>query len=184
MWKLTRWEDTTPTVQAKDVQNLWCLPIVGLSSRQTKLQSMESGKALEIRSPHAVRPWQHVLEPLSGYLLVAERLMQGEDRFADGWNFGPNATGATTVSQIIDLFYAKWGEGKAEYDKEAPKLHEAAFLTLSSEKAMRELGWKPTWNLDKTIERTAVWYNKYYTGDDARKMTFSDIDNYMNDLEW
>ena len=148
------------------------------------VRAVTSGKALEIRSPHAVRPWQHVLEPLSGYLLLAEKLMQGEDRFADGWNFGPYAAGATTVSEIIDLFYAKWGEGRAEYDKEAPKLHEAAFLTLSSEKAMKELGWKPTWNLNETIERTASWYNKYYTGSDAREITFADIENYMKAKEW
>ena len=143
-----------------------------------------SGKALEIRSPHAVRPWQHVLEPLSGYLLLAEKLMQGEDRFADGWNFGPYAAGATTVSQIIDLFYKIWGEGKAEYDKEAPKLHEAAFLTLSSEKAMRELAWKPTWTLEENVEHTARWYERFYAGEDARELTLTDIDEYMKKMEY
>ena len=148
------------------------------------VRAVTSGNALEIRSPHAVRPWQHVLEPLSGYLLLAEKLMQGGDRFADGWNFGPYAAGATTVSEIIDLFYAKWGEGNAEYDKQAPKLHEAAFLTLSSEKAMRELGWKPTWTLEENVERTAQWYQKFYAGEDARKLTFGDIDEYMKKMEY
>ena len=148
------------------------------------VRAVTSDKALEIRSPHAVRPWQHVLEPLSGYLLLAERLMQGEDRFADGWNFGPYAAEATTVSEIIDLFYKIWGEGKAEYDKEAPKLHEAAFLTLSSEKVMREMGWKPTWSLLQNIDRTANWYKEFYAGEDARELTLADIDAYMEQMEY
>ena len=115
---------------------------------------------------------------------MAERLLQGEDRFADGWNFGPYTAGATTVSEIIDLFYAKWGEGKAEYDKESLKLHEAAFLTLSSEKAMRELGWKPTWTLEENVERTAQWYQKFYAGTDAGELVLSDIEAYMGKMEY
>ena len=148
------------------------------------VRAVTSGKALEIRSPHAVRPWQHVLEPLSGYMLLAEKLLQGEDRFADGWNFGPYAAGATTVSEIIDLFYAKWGEGKAEYDKEAPILHEAAFLTLSSEKAMKELGWKPTWTLEENVEHTAQWYQRFYAGEGVRELTLADIEEYMKKMEY
>ena len=148
------------------------------------VRAVTSGKALEIRSPHAVRPWQHVLEPLSGYLLLAEKLMQGADRFADGWNFGPYAAGATTVSDIIDLFYEKWGKGRTKYDKEAPKLHEAAFLTLSSEKAMRELGWKPTWTLEENVERTAQWYQKFYEGANARDLVLADIEEYMKKMEY
>ena len=115
---------------------------------------------------------------------LAEKLMQGEDKFADGWNFGPYAAGATTVSEIIDLFYAKWGDGRAEYDKEAPILHEAAFLTLSSEKAMKELGWKPTWTLEENVEHTARWYQRFYAGEDARELTLGDIDEYMKQMEY
>ena len=88
------------------------------------------------------------------------------------------------MSQIIDLFYKIWGEGKAEYDKEAPKLHEAEFLTLSSEKAMRELGWKPTWSLLQNIDRTANWYKEFYAGEDARELTLADIEAYMEQIEY
>ena len=150
------------------------------------VRAVTAGRSLEIRSPNAVRPWQHVLEPLSGYLLLAAKMMQTESAvYADGWNFGPKENSpAVTVAEIIDTFYNVWGKGKAEYDTETKHLHEAAFLTLSSEKAETVLGWKQQWDVAETMKRTAEWYKSYYAGADARELSLSDIAAYTKHQEY
>ncbi len=145
------------------------------------VRAVISGNALEIRNPYAVRPWQHVLEPLSGYMLLAAKLLEGND-FADGWNFGPLHTKDETVSEIIDLFYATWGKGTAKYDMNSANPHEASYLTLSSEKSMRLLGWKPIWNIEETVKRTAYWYKKFYEGADAKDLVLDDIRAYSKKI--
>ena len=150
------------------------------------VRAVTTGKSLEIRSPNAVRPWQHVLEPLSGYMLLAAKMMETNAAvYADSWNFGPKENSpAVTVAEIIDTFYNIWGKGKAEYDTETKHLHEATFLTLSSKKAESVLGWKQQWDVTKTMKRTAEWYKNYYAGTDARELSLADIDAYMNYLEY
>ena len=150
------------------------------------VRAVTSGKSLEIRSPNAVRPWQHVLEPLSGYLLLAAKMMETKSAiYSDGWNFGPKETcHPITVAEIIDTFYNVWGQGKAQYDTKTRSLHEAAFLTLSSRKAEKVLGWKQQWSVEQTIKRTAEWYKNYYTGTDARELSQTDIATYTKQLEY
>lgn len=149
------------------------------------VRAVTSSKAIEIRSPNAVRPWQHVLEPLSGYMLLAAKLMSGDGVLADGWNFGPKEnTTPTNVLSIIEKFYGIWGKGEVIYDPARANLHEAAFLTLSSKKAESQLGWKQQWDLETTITRTAEWYKRYYAGEDARALCESDIESYMKNLEY
>lgn len=145
------------------------------------VRAVTSGKPLEIRSPNAVRPWQHVLDPLSGYMLLAARMMEGEGDLADSWNFGPKYVDSVTVLEIITEFYKVWGSGKTKYDSAYANLHEAAFLTLSSDKAMRRLGWKPMWDISETIEKTASWYMDYCQDikADMRDRTTKDITEYM-----
>lgn len=143
------------------------------------VRAVTSGTELEVRSPQAVRPWQHVLEPLSGYMLLAAKMLSGEKDLAGAWNFGPLPTGAATVREITEEFYRIWGKGTVVYDPSLANLHEAAFLRLSSEKAMTILGWQPHWNLAETLSRTAGWYRRYYAGEDARKLSLSDIEAYM-----
>jgi len=145
------------------------------------VRAVISGKHLEIRNPNAIRPWQHVLEPLSGYMLLAEKMMQTKSSvYTDGWNFGPKENESPmTVSNIIDDFYDVWGKGKAEYDKNTNHPHEAEFLMLSSKKAENSLGWNQRWNIAKTIKKTADWYKNYYAGADARELSLADITEYM-----
>lgn len=130
-------------------------------------------KVVQIRSPEAVRPWQHVLEPLVGYLMIGARLINREDKFADAWNFGPSPDDCCSVGELTKKVEKQWSNLKFEYgNRKGP--HEAAFLLLDSLKARRLLGWKPIWNLDQAIYRTINWYKKYYeqnyvaTNDDIR----------------
>ncbi len=146
------------------------------------VRAVTSRKSLEVRSPQAVRPWQHVLEPLSGYMLLAAKMLSGERGMEGAWNFGPLPTGAATVREITEEFYRIWGEGDVVYDPALAKLHEAELLRLSSEKAITHLGWKPVWDLSETLSKTAEWYRKYYSGEDARMLSLEDIARYMCDM--
>jgi len=148
------------------------------------VRAVTSGRSLEIRSPNAVRPWQHVLEPLSGYMLLAAKMMNGKPNLAGGWNFGPAPSEAFTVAEMMHLFYSLWGEGNTVCDGNTNHLHEAAYLTLSSEKAMKNLAWHPVWSFAQTIERTAKWYKGFYENRDALRLSLADIDEYMKNLEY
>ncbi len=150
------------------------------------VRAVTSEKPLEIRSPQAVRPWQHVLEPLSGYMLIAAKMMMVSSEspvpLAGAWNFGPLPTGSATVLDIINGFYNAWGKGEANYDPSLANLHEAAILRLSCEKAISGLGWKPVWDLEDTLKITAEWYRNYYDGEDARELSLADIKQYMKKM--
>jgi len=148
------------------------------------VRAVITDKKLELRSPQAVRPWQHVLEPLSGYMLLAAKMMNGA-HYEEAWNFGPAAAGSSTVLDIITEFYKVWGDGQTVFDQALANLHETAILTLSSEKAMHNLGWKPRWLLAETIEKTAAWYRDYYqdTKLDVRARSLKDIMDYMKEME-
>lgn len=148
------------------------------------VRAVTSGKPLEIRSPQAVRPWQHVLEPLSGYMLLAAKMLQGDKGLEGAWNFGPLPTGAATVREITEEFYRIWGTGEVVYDPALANLPEAELLRLSSEKSMTYLGWKPVWNLSETLSKTAEWYQKYYSEEDARMLSLADIAEYMKQMEY
>jgi len=148
------------------------------------VRAVTSGKSLDVRSPQAVRPWQHVLEPLSGYMLLAAKMLDKAEGLEGVWNFGPLPTGAATVREITEEFYRVWGKGEVVYDPALANLHEAELLRLSSEKAMTYLGWKPVWNLSETLSKTAEWYRKYYSGEDARMLSLADIFAYMKEMEY
>lgn len=146
------------------------------------VRAVTSGKPLEIRSPNAIRPWQHVLESLSGYMLLAAKMMKNADSadsLADGWNFGPKMnTNPVNVLNIIKQFYSVWGDGTVECDTKNANMHEASYLTLSSKKSETVLGWKQQWDLGETVSRTAEWYKRYYAGCDAKELCMADIEEY------
>jgi len=121
------------------------------------------GQPLVIRSPNAIRPWQHVLEPLGGYLKLAEKLM-GEDghRYAQAWNFGPNDTDARTVDYVVTQTTQRWGNSARWQLDTNPQLHEARLLKLDISKAQAELGWQPRLNLDTTLDWVVTWYKAFY----------------------
>lgn len=152
------------------------------------VRAVTTGTPLVLRNPQAVRPWQHVLEPLSGYLLLAAKMMCGYHcggtSLESAWNFGPISAGTTTVLEIIKSFFGVWGSGEISHDPTPVQVPEAALLRLSSDKAMNLLGWKPIWSISETIEKTASWYIDYYShSEDARERSLSDIMAYMQEME-
>ena len=125
------------------------------------VRSAVSGDKVEIRYPHATRPWQHVLEPLAGYLLLGERLLADPLVAAEAWNFGPDAAGQLSVAEVVARFARHWPAVRCEVDG-GPQWHEAASLQLDCRKARTRLGWRPVWDADTTLERSARWYRRQH----------------------
>jgi len=113
------------------------------------------GRSVLIRNPHAVRPWQHVLDPLGAYLLLAEKLYEEGARYAESWNFGPRDRDARPVSWVVERCRSLWGDGASWERDEEEHPHEASYLKLDCSKALAHLGWQPRWNLEKALEREA-----------------------------
>jgi CDP-glucose 4,6-dehydratase len=135
-----------------------------------------------VRNPHAVRPWQHVLEPLSGYLILAANMSKSKDpEFCSAWNFGPFCSDECTVSDLMDLFCKEWGYADWNHVSLPNALHEASVLRLSIDKAIHKLNWSPRWNLCEAVKRTTAWYKKYYDSNEKsmQDTCFADIDAYM-----
>ena len=120
------------------------------------VRAATSGKRLVLRNPRATRPWQHVLEPLSGYLLLGQRLLEGAP-VDQAWNFGPAADSTLEVQEVVRRLQARWPGFEVSNDT-GPHPHEAALLSLDCRKAARELGWRPVWNASTTLDRTIGWY--------------------------
>lgn len=142
------------------------------------VRSALTGHAVPIRYPHATRPWQHVLEPLAGYLLLGQRLLADPGEAAEAWNFGPDAAGQLSVSEVIDGFSRHWPAVRCEVDRSL-QLHEAALLQLDCRKAHARLGWRPVWNAHTTFERTAQWYRHQHERGELRSR--DDIHHYVAD---
>jgi CDP-glucose 4,6-dehydratase len=138
-----------------------------------------NGEVTAIRNPDSTRPWQHVLEPLCGYLLLASRLLSGDTKFADGWNFGPTEEGAVTVREVVTRMQRAWSAVRAEprIDPKAP--HEAQRLMLDCSKARARLGWMPVWDGLSTAEITTAWYRRWY--EQGELMSTHDIKRYTED---
>ncbi len=143
-------------------------------------RSLAAGRPAQIRNPRAIRPWQHVLEPLSGYLALAVRMLDAPGpNWCSGWNFGPLPGGEATVAQLADLFVRAWGEGRWEDCGLPGQPHEASTLRLCIDKAVAQLGWAPRWSLPTTLRRTADWYRRALRGAaDARALCLADIEAY------
>ncbi|AEV24496.1 CDP-glucose 4,6-dehydratase [Azospira oryzae PS] len=141
------------------------------------LRALDAGRELVIRSPAAIRPWQHVLEPLSGYLTLAEQLQQQGPALAEGWNFGPNEIDARPVRWIVD-FLCQRTPGAAWRCDEAAQPHEAGSLKLDSAKAKALLGWRPRWNLAKALEMTIDWHQAWKGSGDMAAHTLAQIRQY------
>lgn len=141
------------------------------------LRAIDVGKTLMIRYPDAIRPWQHVLEPLSGYLCLAERLAV-DGRFAQAWNFGPDERDERSVEWIVDSLCCRF-PGATWHRETALQPHEAGTLKLDSSKAKHQLGWRPRWNLDTALEKTVAWHKAWKLGKDMQVFSLSQIREYM-----
>ena len=141
------------------------------------LRALDAGKPLVVRSPQATRPWQHVLEPLSGYLMLAERLCTEGAAFAEAWNFGPDEADARPVEWIVETLCARMTDATWQRDT-APQPHEAHTLRLDSAKAHARLGWQPRWNLQRALEATLDWHQAWKAGTDMADFSLRQIRAY------
>jgi len=133
-------------------------------------------RSVNVRNPSAIRPWQHVLQPLHGYLQLAEALCQQGSVFAEGWNFGPREDDCQSVASLVGQAASLWGEGAAWVDTHDPAApHEASFLKLDSSKAAAELGWKPGFDLGQALALTVEWYKGFYAGADMRELSIQQL---------
>jgi CDP-glucose 4,6-dehydratase len=142
------------------------------------IRSLMKGESVTIRNPRAIRPWQHVLEPLGGYLLLAQRLYEKGPSYGESWNFGPHDPDAREVEWVVGKLCAKWGQG-ADYVLDAsPSCHEAYFLKLDCSKARARLGWEPRWSLEHALDKVAEWYKAYLNGGDMKAVCINQIKEY------
>jgi CDP-glucose 4,6-dehydratase len=142
------------------------------------IAAIEAGKPLYLRNPDAVRPWQHVLEPLSGYLLLAEKLWGDPDGYAQGWNFGPSPDDIKPVRWIVEKLSDCWNNKTSWQVNTAPKPHEAHLLVLDSAKARMILGWKPRWTLEEALCAVVEWHIAYRNGVPPRDVIMQQIAAY------
>ena len=143
------------------------------------VRAIEEDREVLIRSPHAIRPWQHVLEPLSGYLSLAEKLYLEGAKYAEGWNFGPRDHDAKPVAWIVEELTRIWGDGASyRVDPASADLHEAHYLKLDCSKAHMMLGWQPRWNLGQALIKICEWHKAQIKSSDMRTLTLAQIDEY------
>lgn len=141
------------------------------------IRSFSADQPVEVRSPNATRPWQHVLEPLSGYLILAERLCGGGD-YAQAWNFGPAEEDAKSVSHVVERLSALWGGGASWHISSDPQPHESTYLKVDPSKARVHLGWTSRLKVDQALAWTAEWYKRQLAGENARELCLKQIRQY------
>jgi CDP-glucose 4,6-dehydratase len=144
------------------------------------MRAIALGEPVRIRNPNSIRPWQHVLEPLSGYLLLAQKLYEQGSSFAEGWNFGPSDDDAKPVSWILERLIQSWGDGASWSLDNGDHPHEAHYLKLDCSKAKARLNWHPTWTLDIALEKIVEWQKRYQLGADMKQVSQEQIDAYNN----
>ena len=144
------------------------------------LRAIQNGEAVKIRSPLAIRPWQHVLEPLTGYLALTAKLHSEGPRFGGGWNFGPDDRDAQNVKWIISNICKLWGEEALYNIDNDPQHHEANYLKLDCSKAKAELHWAPKWDIYTALKSIVEWYKYFLRGENIRDITEQQIEKYLN----
>lgn len=141
------------------------------------VKSLQQFKPILIRNPHAVRPWQHVLDPLYGYLLLGAKLQENPKEFSEAFNFGPETQDVLTVKQLVETAIKTWGSGNYIIAENKPVLHEAGLLKLDIQKAKNKLHWQPQYSAEQAIEKTIQWY--LYQGNKVAEFTLSQIDDFL-----
>ncbi|MGH7144977.1 MAG: CDP-glucose 4,6-dehydratase [Planctomycetota bacterium] len=149
------------------------------------VRALAQGKPIPVRNPASTRPWQHVLEPLHGYLLTAARLLEAPEDISGAWNFAPEVDSGRPVEALVKLFLDEWGGGGWEdlSQQQGNAPHEAQRLALAWDKAYRVLGWQPIWNFETTIRRTVAWYRDQLAGKSALTLCRNDLARFQQDLQ-
>jgi CDP-glucose 4,6-dehydratase len=143
------------------------------------IRFLKEGLPVLIRNPLSTRPWQHVLEPLSGYLILAVKLLEDPKKFSGSYNFGPKMKSIKTVKELVEELILAWGGGDFKISSEVNAPHEAGLLHLNCDKANQLLAWYPSWDFDRTIAETAKWYKEVLSGKSAFSITRQQINNFM-----
>lgn len=146
------------------------------------IRAIEAGQPVRLRNPQATRPWQHVLEPLSGYLLLAARLFEAPQRWNSAWNFGPSTHEVRTVHTVAEAIVSHIGRGSVEVEGVPPQLHEARLLQLNCDKAHQLLHWAPRWHVEETLAQTALWYKAWLEGGDMEAVTRAQVHSFFPEL--
>ena len=143
-------------------------------------KSIKSKKKIFLRNPQSVRPWQHVLEPLSGYILLSAKLRDDPKKFSGSWNFGPSSSEVRTVKEVASKIIHHLGKGKIEITGARDQHHEAMLLQLNCDKSHQILNWEPRWHVEETLKYTAEWYKKVLDGESAEDITKLQVHKYFN----
>lgn len=146
------------------------------------IRAIENGTPIQLRNPNATRPWQHVLEPLSGYMILAAKLYEQPARYRGSWNFGPSTSEVRTVIDVATSITQTIGSGSIEVVGSQDHHHEARLLQLNCDKAHQDLGWQPRWGVDKTFEATGDWYKKVMLGGNVEEITRSQLQDFFPEL--
>ncbi len=146
------------------------------------IRAIENNIPIQIRNPLATRPWQHVLEPLSGYLLLAAKLRDEPRKYEGAWNFGPSSSEVRTVKEVAATIIDYLGKGSIEITGSPDQHHEAMLLQLNCDKAHQLLNWEPRWHVEETLAATAEWFKCILRGDDAQTVTRKQLHNYFKEL--
>ena len=142
------------------------------------IRALEAGKVIDIRSPKAVRPWEHVLEPLSGYMLLAQLMWDNPTEYCEGWNFGPEAEGVSTVWEVASEVIKNYGSGELKDSSDPNAVHEANLLMLNINKAKSRLRWYPRMNMQQCMELVVDWYKRYQT-EDVYELCVEEINKFI-----
>jgi len=143
------------------------------------IKALRSAQAIVVRNPSSTRPWQHVLEPLSGYLLLAAKIYSNPKKYSGAWNFGPRGESIRTVQELAEKIVAFWGEGEVQVEITHSAPHEASLLHLNCDRAQQVLGWHPRWGFDIAVEETTRWYKEAIADKPALQISKQQIKRYM-----
>lgn len=143
------------------------------------LRAFENKKPVTIRNPQSIRPWQHVLEPVGGYMLLAQKLLERGSEMAEAWNFGPDDGDSKSVQWIVEKMISMWREKSSYRVENTNPLHEAHYLKLDCSKALISLGWTPKWGLTRALEEVVSWHQDYLSGQEMRERTLMQIQRYQ-----
>lgn len=143
------------------------------------IKALEQDKVIDIRSPKAIRPWEHVLEPLSGYMLLAKKQWEHPTDFCEGWNFGPESESVSTVWEVASELIKNYGKGELKDSSDPNAVHEAKLLMLDITKAKTKLGWKPRMNMQQCMDLVADWYKRYQK-EDVYQLCVEEIEKFIN----